>query len=282
MAIPRAHVPETGVQFIEANGLRHAYFDSGEGPLVILLHGFPDTPHTWDASTPALVEAGYRVVAPFLRGYAPSGIPDKDTDGRDQGGDVLGLIEALGEETAVVVGHDWGASAAYSAAALGPARVSRLVTVAIPHPASIKPNLKLLWAARHFALLKLPGAVGRFRKNDFAMTDELCRRWSPTWRFGPEDMEAVKNAFAAPGCLNAALGYYRAAPAVIPKWLRKIEVPTVSFAGADDPALSPADYEKARRWFTDDYAVVTLPGGHFLHLEVPELFVPALVEAVQG
>lgn len=282
MSSPRAHVPEAGVLFVEANGLRHAYFEEGEGPLVILLHGFPDTPHTWDASRPALAAAGYRVVTPFLRGYAPSGIPDEDTTVRTQGEDVLALIEALGEETAVVVGHDWGASAAYAAAALGPERVTRLVTVAIPHPASIKPTLALAWAARHFLLLKLPGAVGRFRRDDFAMTDYLCKRWSPTWDFGAEDMEAIKNAFAAPGCLDATLGYYRKAPVQVPRWLRKIEVPTVTFAGADDPALDPADYEPARRYFPAGYELVTLPGGHFLHLEGPDQFVPALVDAVHG
>src|SRR5580698_9273016 len=103
--------------FVEANGLRFAYLEEGSGPLVLLVHGFPDTPHTWDAVRPAVAALGYRVVTPFTRGYYPTAIPadgayDSDTLGRD----VLALIPALGETRAIAVGHDWGASAVYSAA----------------------------------------------------------------------------------------------------------------------------------------------------------------------
>src|SRR5258708_3650864 len=97
------------IQYVTANGVRFAYLEEGRGPLVLLLHGFPDTPQTWDRARPALAEAGYRAVTPFMRGYAPTEIPhaeayDSDTLGRD----ALALIEALGERDAVVVGHDWG------------------------------------------------------------------------------------------------------------------------------------------------------------------------------
>ena len=109
------------METIAANGVTFAYLTEGKGPLVLLLHGFPDTAHSWDRVIPALAAAGYRVVAPFMRGYHPTQIPadgqyDTDTLGRD----ALALISALGEEKAIVVGHDWGASAAYSAATLGP------------------------------------------------------------------------------------------------------------------------------------------------------------------
>src|SRR5947209_9869516 len=107
------------VNYIEANGLRFAYFEEGQGPLVLLLHGFPDTAHTWDEVRPALAGAGYRAVSPFMRGYFPTAIPaDGKYDSETLGRDALALIEALGEKQAVVVGHDWGASAAYAAAAL--------------------------------------------------------------------------------------------------------------------------------------------------------------------
>src|SRR5580658_10060075 len=107
--------------FVEANGVRFAYFEEGKGPLVLLLHGFPDTPHTWDAVRPAVAAAGYRAVTPFLRGYAPTSVPaDGAYDAETLGRDVVALIDALGERRAVVVGHDWGAAAAYSAATLAP------------------------------------------------------------------------------------------------------------------------------------------------------------------
>src|SRR5437667_12790605 len=124
---------QTSLPVVHANGLKFAYLEQGAGPLVLLLHGFPDTPQTWSDTRPALAQAGFRAVSPFMRGYVPSEIPaqpayDSDTLGRD----VLGLIEALGEQSAFVVGHDWGASAAYSAVGLQPDRIRMLVTVAIP------------------------------------------------------------------------------------------------------------------------------------------------------
>src|SRR5262249_44833733 len=105
-------------------------FEEGRGPLVLLLHGFPDTAHTWDAVRPALAGAGFRA---FMRGYAPTEIPDREAyDADTLGRDALALIEALGEEKAFLVGHDWGATAAFSAAGLAPERLRMLITVAIP------------------------------------------------------------------------------------------------------------------------------------------------------
>jgi pimeloyl-ACP methyl ester carboxylesterase len=273
--------PAAEPRFVDANGLRFAYLEEGAGPLVLLLHGFPDTAHTWDAVRPAVAARGFRVVTPFMRGYFPTAVPadgayDSDTLGRD----ALALIAALGEKRAVVVGHDWGASAAYSAAMLGPEHVSQLVTVAIPHPASIKPSLGLLWIVRHFITLKLPWAESHARANDFAHIDELVQRWSPAWRVPPGETDAVKEAFRHPGCLDAALGYYRALRFTLPASQRKrITVPTVSFAGTDDQ-IAPDAYERAASWFTAGYEVVRVPGGHFMHREHPEPFIRELVRVI--
>jgi pimeloyl-ACP methyl ester carboxylesterase len=267
--------------FVDANGVRFAYLEEGSGPLVLLVHGFPDTPHTWDAVRPAVAALGYRVVTPFTRGYYPTAIPadgayDSDTLGRD----VVALIEALGAERAVVVGHDWGASAAYSAASLAPERVSRLVTLAIPHPASIRPSLGLLWTVRHFVTLRLPGAVARTRANDFAVIDELWQRWSPAWKVPAGETDAVKESFRHPGSLDAALGYYRALrPTLPPAQRKRITVPTVSFAGTDDN-IAPEAYDRAASRFAGGYEVVRVPGGHFMHREHPEPFIRELVRVL--
>ena len=269
---------------VEANGVRFTVIEEGSGPLVLLVHGFPDTAHTWDDVRPALAKAGFRAVSPFTRGYAPTtaptdGLYDSDALGRD----VVALIAALGEETAVVVGHDWGASAAYSAAALAPERVRKLVTVAIPHPASLRPTPKKLWGARHFVTLRLPGAADRMRADDFAEVDELVRRWSPAWDVPKGETAAVKESFRAPGSLDAALGYYRAMrPWLPPSLRRRIRVPTVSFSGDTDGVLGHDDFERARRWFTGAYEVVPMPGGHFLHREHPERFIRELLRALEG
>ncbi len=259
--------------FVEANGLRFACLVEGEGPLVLLLHGFPDTAHSWDAVRPAIAARGYRAVSPFMRGYDPTGIPEKDADQETLAHDAIELVLALGANEAIVIAHDWGATAAYGAAALAPERVKKLVTIAIPHPASIAPSPGRAWAFRHFMAYKIPGAAGRFAKNDFAALVELYKRWSPAWSPPPEEFAHVRACFANRASLEAAFGYYRALVPWVPKSMKHpIEVPTVSFAGTDDPIMSPGDFRNAERWFARGYTVETLPGGHFLHREHPDLF----------
>lgn len=266
------------IRFIEANGLRFAYLQDGAGPLVLLLHGFPDTAHTWDDLRPRIAAKGYRAVSPFMRGYHPSGIPPRDADQETLARDPLALIEALGARDAILVGHDWGASAAYGAAALGADRVKKLLIVGIPHPAALKPSLKKLWGARHFAAYKLPGAADRFARNDFAALPAIYRRWSPTWQPDAREFDAVRASFSNPESLRAAFGYYRKLSPIPSASLRaRIAVPVVAFAGLDDPIVDPSDYRGAARMFENDYVVEEVPGGHFMHREHPETFAERLL-----
>jgi pimeloyl-ACP methyl ester carboxylesterase len=266
------------IQFVDANGLRFAYLEEGAGPLVLLLHGFPDTAHSWDDLRPQIAAKGYRAVSPFMRGYHPSAIPDRDPDQETLARDPLALIEALGADDAVVIGHDWGASAAYGAAALGPDRVRKLITIAIPHPAALKPSLKKLWASRHFVVYKLPGAPNRFARKDFAALPAIYRRWSPRWNPDAAEFDAVRAAFSNPASLNAAFGYYRKlSPKLSASLKARITVPAVVFAGLDDPLVEPDDYRGASRMFENSYIVEEVPGGHFLHREHPEVFAERLL-----
>jgi len=265
-------------RFVDANGLKFAYLEEGSGPLVLMLHGFPDTAHSWDDLRTRIAARGYRAVSPFMRGYHPSAVPDRDPDQETLARDPLALIEALGARAAVVIGHDWGASAAYGAAALGPDLVTKLFIIGIPHPAAVKPSLKKLWAVRHFAAYKLPGAPNRFARNDFAALPAIYRRWSPTWRPEPGEFDAVRASFANPASLNAAFGYYRKLSPVPSTSLKtRITVPTVVFAGLDDPIVSPADYRGAARMFDGEYIVEEVRGGHFMHREYPEEFAERLL-----
>ncbi|HEU5058177.1 MAG TPA: alpha/beta hydrolase, partial [Kofleriaceae bacterium] len=183
-----------------------------------------------------------------------------------------------GADRAIVVGHDWGSPAAHGAAIKAPARVRLLVSVATPHPASIRITPAMIWRARHFLAFRRRRAPDRLRADDFALVDTLVRRWSPAWNPAPGETEAVKRAFAEPGCVEAAIGYYRAAGNSLPRFLRApVQVPTVAFAGASDPALPPPAFERARRWHPGGYEVVTLPGGHFLHREHPAEFTAELL-----
>lgn len=272
------------VAFLQASGLRFGYLERGEGPLVLLLHGFPDTAHSWAATRSALAAAGFRAVSPFLRGYHPSALcADGRYDVDTLGQDVLAWIDALGESRAVVVGHDWGAFASYAAAALAPDRVSFLVTVAIPHPLSLPIRPRVVWAARHVLRFQLPRAEEALRRNDFAYVDTLVRRWSPSWSFAPTETAAVKECFGRPGSVEAAIGYYRALATSVPRALvRPILVPCVAFAGDDDPIFEPTDFERGRARFHAGYEVVRMPGGHFLHREHPECFANELVRRVRA
>jgi len=247
------------------------------------LHGFPDTAHTWDHVRPALARAGFRAVSPFMRGYTPTEIPAEEAYESDTlGKDVLALIEALGERYAIVVGHDWGASAAYSAAGLGPERIRFLVTMAIPHPAGVMPTPALIWSVRHFFKLRRRGAADALRKGGLAYIDELWRRWSPGWDVPASATALVKESFAEPGRLEAALGYYRALRASIPLGQRKkVSMPAAAFAGTEDN-VSPNKYERVRSRYLDRYEVVRVPGGHFMHRQHPEDFTSALLRVLEA
>jgi pimeloyl-ACP methyl ester carboxylesterase len=260
---------------IAVNGVELAYLEEGEGPLVLLLHGFPDTAHTWDEVRPALARAGYRAVSPWMRGYHPSGLaPDGRYDGDTLAADAIALVSALGAEQAVLVGHDYGALAAYIAATTAPERFTRLVTLAIPHPAVLRPTPGVVWRGRHIPRFKLPGAVGALRAGGFALVDELLRRWSPRWQVPEGETRHVKESFAQPGCAEAAIAYYKQLPFRAQASLRpRIQVPAVAFAGESDGVLFDLEpYERARSRFASSYRVVRMPGGHFLHREHPERF----------
>lgn len=266
---------------ISTPALRFAAFDEGSGPLVLLLHGFPDTPHTWDAVAPVLVAAGYRVVRPFLRGYHPSEVPaDGRYDAEALGGDVIAILDALGERDAIVVGHDWGALAAFAAVGLAPERVRLLVTMAVPHPAGVFPSPRLVWTIRHFFVLRMPGVATRERKAGFPVVDALVARWSPQWTVPAGETLHAKQCFAAAGSFEAALGYYKALRPWLPPCLRReVGVPAVAFAGLHDN-IAPALYEGARGRYAASYEVVSVPGGHFMHREDPAAFTAALVDVL--
>jgi pimeloyl-ACP methyl ester carboxylesterase len=266
------------VKFVQANGLDFAYLEEGSGPLVLMLHGFPDTARTWDDLRPRIAAKGYRVVTPYMRGYHPSGVPDRDPDQETLARDPVALMDALGASDAIVVAHDWGASAGYGAATLYPDRVKKLIVIGIPHPAALKPSLKKIWGARHFGLYKLPGAPKRFARNDFAALPAIYRRWSPAWSPDSSEFDDVRASFSNPASLNAAFGYYRKLSPIPSESLKsRITVPVVVFAGLDDPLVEPADYRFAGKMFENEYTVEEVPGGHFMHREHPEIFAERLL-----
>ena len=129
---------------------------------------------------------------------------------------------------------------------------------------------------------QFPDAEALVRRDDFAHVDELVRRWSPAWDVPPGETDAVKAAFREPGCLTAALGYYRALRRGLPREIKqRILVDSVAFAGLDDNVEVDA-YENARKMFAARYEIVKMPGGHFMHREHPETFTRELLRVLKA
>jgi pimeloyl-ACP methyl ester carboxylesterase len=264
------------------DGQQFVYSDTGTGPLVVLVHGFPDLPTGWEDTAKALNAAGYRTVVPYLRGYHP----DTIVEGRGYGPELIGedalkLLDAIGEQRAVLVGHDWGAAVVYRAAILGPERVRGVCGVAIAHPRVIKPSLGLLLKARHFVTLKLPTGTMLARSRNFKHIDTLMRRWAPQWS-GPDrdkTLADIKQAFSDPVVLNGALDYYRDADR---GGVPNIKVPGLVVGGTTD-LLAPEVFERSPEGFDAPCEVVIAPGaGHWPHRESAELFHERLIGWLGG
>src|SRR5712671_4828679 len=237
-------------EFIHANGVRFHYVTAGEGPLVLLLHGFPQCWYTWRHQIPVLA-GQFRVVAPDLRGYGESDKPSRVADYRMEHltADMAGLIEALGEEKAIVVGHDWGGGVAWAMALEYPRIVDRLIILNCPHPGlfmhALRSNVRQLmrsWYMLFFQLPLLPEWA--FRAHDGAIIKQLFTGAAIRKdTFSAHDILEYKNALQRPGAMTAALNYYRAASrdfSAMRKWSdtnRKISAPTLLIWAEEDIAL---------------------------------------------
>jgi pimeloyl-ACP methyl ester carboxylesterase len=265
-----------------AHGQQFVFTDSGTGPLVVLFHGFPDTPSGWAPAAQTLNAAGYRTVVPYLRGYHPDTIVSgRGYGGAEIGEDAIRLLDALGAENAVLVGHDWGAAVVYRAAAIAPERVRALCAVAIPHPRLIRPSPSVLWGARHFLTLRLPTGRWLARHDDFAYMDTLMRRWAPNWS-GPDrdaTLQDVKRAFADPRVLDAALAYYRDSS---PGGVGRLSQPALIVGGTTD-ILDPETFTRSAEVFDGPCDVLIAEGaGHWPHREARAKFEERLLAFLGG
>jgi pimeloyl-ACP methyl ester carboxylesterase len=271
---------------VRANALEFAYLEAGSGPLALCLHGFPDSAWTWRHLLPALADAGYHAVAPFLRGYAPTAIPD---DGLYQSGaiaaDAIALHTELGGDgDAVLIGHDWGAVATYPAVAHAPDRWRRAIALAVPPSGALASGfmqyaqLKRSWYMFFFQHALSDVVVGM---GDLAFIDGLWADWSPGFD-ASDDLPHVKDALRDPANLGAALGYYRAtlgagtkdpgydaieaSAAQLPD-----DVPVLYLHGRTDGCMGADLAEGAGAFLPAEgsRAEIVDGVGHFLHLEDP-------------
>jgi pimeloyl-ACP methyl ester carboxylesterase len=260
---------ELAHRYADLGDVRLHYVEAGEGPLVLLLHGFPQFWYEWRYQIPALVEAGFRVIAPDMRGYNLSDKPPGVRAYRVEllAHDVERLIVACGEQTASVVGHDWGAMVAWIAAMRYPGRVRRLAILNVPHPARFLDALlsprQLLRSSYifFFQIPRLPEEVIRAR--DFTLLRSAFHRDSVRPEaFTAEDIERYVEAMARPGVLTATLNYYRALlrnPRQTQALLERIEAPVLVIWGERDRFLSRRLAEPPSLWVPNLLGVERLP-----------------------
>lgn len=263
------------------NGIELHCAEAGAGPPVLLLHGFPDFWYGWRYQMPALVRAGYRVIAPDLRGYGESARPRgvRHYAPRELTADIAALISSVGGTAAAVVGHDWGGVIAWRLAARHPAMVRRLVILNAPHPAAyvreLRTNPRQMLRSWYVLFNQLPWVpeliAGAFRR-------AALRRVLATTEWGAtmtdeDDLRWYDAAFAPPGALTAALNYYRAAgrQLLVGRFRgdTRVHVPTLVLWGERDRFLDAGLLDGLERWGSD-LRIDRLPhAGHFLHWQDP-------------
>ncbi|MDE3222084.1 MAG: alpha/beta hydrolase [Acidobacteriota bacterium] len=254
-----------------------------DGPLALCLHGFPDTPFTFRFLRAALERRGYRVAAPWLRGYAPSSTSSCENYSLSAlVDDANALHDALGgDERAVVIGHDWGAAIAYGACARAPEKWRRAVAIAVPPSALFASALFRFDQTRrswYLWFFQSPFAESVVAANELEFLTRLWQSWSPGYD-ATDDLARVRDALASDDALRAALSYYRAlfAPerdggALRDATARRPQVPTLYLHGADDGCVGVDVVAGVNDHLADGSRVVFLvDAGHFAHLERPEL-----------
>jgi pimeloyl-ACP methyl ester carboxylesterase len=279
---------------VSANGLDFGVLELGTGPLALCLHGFPDSAHTWRYLLPALADAGFHAVAPFMRGYAPTVIP---ADGCYEVGalvaDAIALWNALdGDDQAVLIGHDWGAEAAYGAASFAPECWRRVVVLSIPPLAlddRIFGDYEQLRRFFYLYFLRDLRADAVVAANRMAFLDRLWADWSPGYD-ARDALTYVKACLAKPENLAAAIGYYRADGLPNGKYrreqaalLRIAPQPTLYLHGEADGCIAAHLVADSEHYLAAGSSMrLIADAGHFLHLEKPSQVNEAIVTWITG
>jgi pimeloyl-ACP methyl ester carboxylesterase len=261
-------------------------FGHADRPLVVLLHGFPEFWYCWHEHAPAIASAGFHVVAPDQRGYNRSDKP------RDVGAyrveaiaeDLVGLIDALGYDSAAVVGHDWGATVGWWAALHHAARIERLCVMNAPHPTVLRETLRRStrqklrsWYAGFFQVPVVPEQLSA--AFDYRLMARALRRTSDPGTFTDADLRQYRAAWSQPGALTAMLNWYRAAGRYgIDPVRDRVDVETFVLWGARDSFFERSVAHDSVDYCTDGRVRVVWDATHWLHHEQPG----AVVDAVRG
>ncbi|WIM86759.1 alpha/beta fold hydrolase [Candidatus Mycobacterium wuenschmannii] len=265
-------------------GLTFDVRDAGpaDGPVVVLLHGFPQHNDSWDAVVDRLTAQGYRCLLPNQRGYSPGARPPRRRDYTipELVGDVRALIDASGAQQVHLVGHDWGAAVAWGAAAEMPERLKTVSPVSVPHPAAFLKsflNSRQGLASYYMYLFQLPRIPewSLLRGNGSFMVKSLLRA-GQSRAAAERDAQAMRE----PGALTAAINWYRAMPLSSPGAInQKVSVPTLYVWSDQDIALMPKSAYNTGRYVTGEYRFEIMPGvSHWIPDEQPDKLADLLLE----
>jgi pimeloyl-ACP methyl ester carboxylesterase len=277
---------------VQVDGVELHVAELGSGPPVILCHGFPELWYSWRHQLPALAEAGYRAVAPDLRGYGDSSIPAEIEayDVLSLCGDLMGLLDELGEERAVFVGHDWGAIVVWTLAQAHPDRVSAVVGMSVPFlPRAPAPPVDIMRGAFgedfYIVWFQEPGVADEALARDVRRTLTTSRVWTAEWAEGDEepqrpewltedDLRVYVETFERTG-FTGGLNYYRNFDRnwelTEPIAGRRIEQPALFLTGSRDPVRGFIPADAMDDWCTDLRGKVVLDGaGHWVQQERPD------------
>ncbi len=262
--------------FADSNGVKIHFVTAGEGPLLVLIHGFPDYWYTWREQIPALTEH-FKVVAIDQRGYNKSDQPEGVDNYKISKlvGDVAAVVKHFGEEQAVIVGHDWGGMVAWSCAMSMPQMVDRLIILNLPHPTGLQREL-----ANNPDQQKASEYARNFQKEAAAaaLTAEGLTFWVKDKQARPQYVEAFQRS-SFEGMLNYYKANYPREPYEVPTGsLPKVKCPVLMIHGLDDTALLPGALNDTWQWVEKDLTLVTVPGaGHFVQQDAPELVTKTMV-----
>jgi len=278
---------QPNIEHFNVNGRTYSAFVSGEGPTALCLHGFPDTYHSFKHQIPALVAQGYRVVCPVMPGYEESSLKSNNQYSIDYVSDeIIALTRVISNKPVHIIGHDWGAIAAYAAVSKAPELFASLSALTIPHN-MLGLNL-ILQAPRqasyswYIAFFQLRGISEKvLTRDDFALIDKLYRDWSPNWSAPSEQLLAIKEVLINPRLKAAALGYYRSIFSLkgINLLGGNIKVPSLLIQGTEDGCIHEKSWSMVKHnAFEKGVLVHNVNAGHFLHIEKPDTVNALLIE----
>jgi epoxide hydrolase 4 len=273
--------------YADVGDVRLHYVEAGDGPLMLLLHGFPEFWYGWRLQIAPLAAAGFRVVAPDLRGYNLSSKPDGVAAYRADrvAADIRGLIGELGAESALIVGHDWGGSVAWVTAMHHPEVVNRLAVLDAAHPRKLNEALKTPGQLRrswYFFFFQPPAVTESIvRARDWRFFRRFLRDAQPPYT--SEEMDRYVEAWSQPGAATGMINYYRAAVRQSPKspaaQIRPISAPTLVIWGERDRYLGPMLAEPHREDVPNLDRVVRLPNAsHWVHHDEHERVTELLID----